>query len=145
MQVQSLRTNTLFDNLFPETSYLDSADIAFTNMFIDKIQERRAKFGDVPGRVRRLRSSRPAVAGTTDEDGNFTFSLDVPGIPAEAISCELVEDLLTVKGEHEGRSLDRSYRVNSDKVSAKYENGVLKLTLKATPKQKPLQIPVTVD
>ena len=83
------------------------------------------------------------VAGTTDDEGNFTFSLDVPGIPAEAISCELLEDLLTVKGAHEGRSLDRSYRVNAEEVSAQYANGVLKLTLKATPKQKPLQIPVT--
>lgn len=124
MQVHTL---SLFDDLFQRSSYLDS--------YV------------VPGsRIRRFepRHRQPAVAGTTDEDGNFTFSLDVPGIPPEAISCELVEDLLTVKGEHEGRSLDRIYRVNADKVSAKYENGVLKLTLKATPKQKPLQIPVTV-
>ena len=113
-----MHTLSLFDDLFPGTSYLDH------------------------GRIRRQR--QPAVAGSTDEEGNFTFSLDVPGIPAEAISCELLEDLLTVKGEHDGRSLDRSYRVTADNVSAKYENGVLKLTLKATPKQKPLQIPVIV-
>lgn len=118
MQVQTSNALSLLDDLFQRSSYLD------------------------PYAVPRQR--QPAVAGTTDEDGNFTFSLDVPGIPPEAISCELVEDLLTVKGEHEGRSLDRIYRVNADKVSAKYENGVLKLTLKATPKQKPLQIPVTV-
>ncbi len=84
------------------------------------------------------------VPGTTDDEGNFTFSLDVPGIPAEAISCELLEDLLTVKGTHDGRSLNRSYRVNADEVLAQYANGVLKLTLKPTPKQKALQIPVTV-
>lgn len=128
VQVQAPNALSLFGDLFQRSSYLDP--------YL------------VPGsrRIRRFepRQLQPAVPGTTDEDGNFTFSLDVPGIPPEAISCELVEDLLTVKGEHEGRSLDRIYRVNADKVSAKYENGVLKLTLKATPKQKPLQIPVTV-
>ena len=91
--------------------------------------------------------SRRRVLGKSDADGNLSFSLDVPGIPPEALSVEIHEGILAVEGQHEGRKVRKHYTVggrwSTEDVTAKYAYGVLTLTLGASPDRKPTKIPVT--
>ena len=90
------------------------------------------------------------------EDGdNFVLEADLPGFKKEDIHVDIADDRLTVSAERHSNyekqekkagylrcersygSYSRSFSldgIDSDKISAAYENGVLKLTL---PKQAP--------
>jgi len=82
----------------------------------------------------------------TDENGNLNFTVDVPGIPPDALKVEVHEGILSVYGEHEGRKIHKSFAVENrwttDSVEARYEYGTLRLTLAESPKAKPKMIPV---
>ncbi|MNJ96639.1 Spore protein SP21 [compost metagenome] len=80
---------------------------------------------------------------------NYLLSIDVPGIKKENIQIEFVDNTLTISGERTNtrsaedakvRRLERSYghfkrsfalprTVNSQKIEAHYENGVLELLI----------------
>ncbi len=100
-----------------------------------------------------------------EDDGQYVVTTELPGVKAEDIHIKLDGDYLVIEGEipehvteHEGqRSLIKERRyghfsrrlrlpqpVNSDKVNATYDNGVLKLTLPKTEAAQPRQIPVRV-
>jgi HSP20 family protein len=100
-----------------------------------------------------------------EDDGQYTVTTELPGVKAENIHVRLDGDQLVIEGEipeqtteHEGqRSLlkERRYgrfsrrirlpqQVDSDKVSATYDSGVLKLTLPKSEAVQPRQIPVRV-
>lgn len=92
---------------------------------------------------------------------NFYISAELPGIPKDNIKVNISDDgVLTISGEkkheekQEGKNfyrIERRYgmftrsftlpdNVKRDAISARYENGVLHLTL---PKQQPAQSSVT--
>lgn len=100
-----------------------------------------------------------------EEDTQYIVTTELPGVKAENINVKLDGDYLTIEGEipeqvveKEGRrSLIKERRygrfsrrvrlpqaVDSDKVSAAYENGVLTLTLPKSEAAQPKQIPVRV-
>lgn len=82
---------------------------------------------------------------------NFLLKMDLPGVPKEAIKIDLQDDRLTISGERseekksedkEGklhfsemyygsftRSMTFPASVESEKAEAKYDNGVLTLTI----------------
>ena len=87
-------------------------------------------------------------ADVIDSKENFRILLDLPGLTKEEINLSLVDGVLTVKGErkldtHEGEeikrrernagSFSRSFHVpkeaNSAEIGAKFESGVLHITL----------------
>ena len=101
-----------------------------------------------------------------ENDQAYTVTTEMPGVSAEHIQVKLDGDFLLIDGEipeqtveEEGtRTLMRERRygrfsrrirlplpVDSDKVEASYENGVLKLTLPKSEAVQPRQIPVRVQ
>ena len=90
----------------------------------------------------------PAV-DITENDDNFTLLADIPGVDPEDIEVSMDNGMLTVKGERKTeektekdnyRRVERQYGMfyrrftlpdtaNADKIEAKSENGVLKVTI----------------
>jgi len=87
-----------------------------------------------------------SMVGKTDDNGNLTFSVDVPGIPPDSIKVEVRDGILSIRGEHKERKIHKSFTVDdrwaTDAIEAKYEYGTLYLTLGESPKVKPKTIPV---
>jgi HSP20 family protein len=105
----------------------------------------------------------PAVDVYEDEH-NVTLKIEVPGIEEKDIDVRIENNTLTVHGERKFekeekeenfRRVERRYgsftrsftlpnTVDSDKVSANYDKGVLKITLAKKAEAKPKQIKVNV-
>ena len=98
----------------------------------------------------------------TDKGDYFLLQTDLPGFSKEEISLELQENLLTVRAQHkdeveEERYVRRERRFNSycrsfrlkdidtDKISAKFENGVLTLTLPKLEEVKPVTRQLVIE
>jgi len=81
----------------------------------------------------------------------------LPGVSRENISVETVDDTLTISASRKAKegeateavSLSRSVNipesVQSDKVTASYENGVLTVTLPKKEEAKPRKVSVSVS
>ncbi len=103
------------------------------------------------------RSFAPFKTDIKDEGDHFTLEADLPGFEKKDIGIDLDGDRMTIHAErhsdHEEKDkrgkyvrCERSYGsysrsfdvsgVNTDGVTAKYDNGVLKLTL---PKKQPTE------
>ncbi len=97
------------------------------------------------------------------EEGDTLYAeAEIPGVDPKEIEIEVVDNVLTLRGEkksehvEEGagfhyterryggfnRSIELPTSVDSDKVSAEYKNGVLKVTLPKHPELKPKRIAV---
>ena len=108
-------------------------------------------------------SFAPAVDVYEDEH-NVTLKIEVPGIDEKDIDVRIENNTLTVHGERkfEKEEKEENYRrverqygsftrsftlpntVDSEKVSANYDKGVLKITLAKKAEAKPKQIKVNV-
>ncbi|MGA9980228.1 MAG: Hsp20/alpha crystallin family protein [Candidatus Sulfotelmatobacter sp.] len=108
-------------------------------------------------------SFAPAVDVYEDEH-NFTLKIEVPGIDEKDIDVRLENNTLTVHGERkiEKEEKEENYRrverhygsftrtfnlpttVDSEKVSATYDKGVLKIALPKKAEAKPKQIKVNI-
>lgn len=95
-----------------------------------------------------------------DEEKQLTIEAEIPGLTKDQVSVEVVNNVLTIKGEKKEKKEDekkgeyvhrelkhssfaRSFSLNDnlevDKINAKFENGVLTVTLpKKTPTPAPL-------
>jgi HSP20 family protein len=86
--------------------------------------------------------------GSTDyelyeEDGEFVLTIDMPGFSRDEIDLAWDAGVLNVAAEHtdEKRNRRQTYHrrfrfpkdVDEDAITARYENGVLEVTLPATP------------
>jgi HSP20 family protein len=106
-------------------------------------------------------ASFPAInAWTTDDEEVITAEL--PGVSPEDLELNIVNDVLTISGERKApevdgeshfhrrerlggkfsRSIQLAFAVDSEKVSAGYENGVLTVTLPRAEADKPRKISV---
>lgn len=94
----------------------------------------------------------PPAADFIERDGTYEFSVDLPGLAVKDIQIRLTDGILTVRGEKsqerdeeqgDYRLRERSYGsmqrsialpagIDVDKVTATYENGVLKVALPKT-------------
>jgi HSP20 family protein len=91
-----------------------------------------------------------------DKDNTYVRA-ELPGVNREDVNVEMVEDYLTItaarkqkEGDNEqsfsfSRSITVPQAVQTDKVSAAYENGVLTVTLPKREEVKPRKISVTVS
>ncbi len=91
-----------------------------------------------------------------EDKGNTYVRAELPGVSRDDITVEMVDGFLTINASRkslEGRggesfSFSRSVsvpaNVQSDKVGAAYENGVLTVTLPKQEEARPKKIPVTV-
>ena len=100
-----------------------------------------------------------------EDEHNFTLKIEVPGIDEKDIDVRLENNTLTVHGERkfEKEEKEENYRrverqygsftrtftlpttVDSEKVEANYEKGVLKIKLAKKAEAKPKQIKVNVS
>ncbi|MFT3830713.1 MAG: Hsp20/alpha crystallin family protein [Opitutaceae bacterium] len=100
---------------------------------------------------------RFAVDLYEDKDNTYVRA-ELPGVDRKAISVEMVDDYLTISGSRQtfgadgkegdavefSRSIAIPDRVQADKVSAAYENGVLTVTLPKREEAKPRKVSVEV-
>ena len=101
-----------------------------------------------------------------EEDGNYILEADLPGFDKKDISIDLTDDFLTIKAERKEEteaedskknyiSRERSYGsysrrfevsgIDTDKIGAKYENGVLTLTMPRREPEKPTSRQLVID
>ncbi len=105
----------------------------------------------------------PAV-NIIDNEGNYEIEVAAPGIKKDEFKVNVEKGLLTISGEtkneHEekkknytrkefsSKSFSRSFtlpeNVNEEDVNAKYDNGVLKLTLKKNLKEVPKKKEISI-
>lgn len=98
-------------------------------------------------------NSRPAIDLFEDE-ANYFVQAELPGFDKKEIEVELERNRLTLKGARKvnakedssevtfQRSISIPETVEAEKVSAKYENGVLTVTIPKAEAVKPLRIEV---
>ena len=126
--------------------------------FFDRVLYGRAGFGR-----ERDYSWSPSV-DIDETDKNVTIDVELPGIDKKDVKVEVKDNTLTISGErssekkkeernccvserHYGkfeRTFSLTDSVQADKISAKYKNGVLTLTLPKTEKALPKEITVEV-
>lgn len=106
----------------------------------------------------------PAVDISEDKD-NFYLHVELPGMKKEDVKVKFEEGLLTITGEKKTEreekdvnyhrversygKFERSFRVPTqvmnDKIEAKFEDGVLQITLPKAEEVKPKEIEVKVS
>lgn len=88
----------------------------------------------------------PAVHATR-EGGALTLTVDLPGVPAEAIDVEVAGRELTLQVDHEGSSWSRTMRLGPeydlDAVRAEHVNGRLTVTVGPTPAAEVRKVAIT--
>ncbi|HEX8516660.1 MAG TPA: Hsp20/alpha crystallin family protein [Bacteroidia bacterium] len=109
--------------------------------------------------TREFSSAVPAVNVSEDKD-KFSVDLSAPGFNKEDFKIEADDKMLTISGEHKTEKEDKSktftrrefnygsFRrsfslpesVDDEKIDAKYENGILKITLHKREEAKPKPI-----
>lgn len=82
-----------------------------------------------------------------DKGDRLELSVDLPGVKKEDVKVSFEKKVLTIKAERGERKYNKSYRivaaeVQSDKVTAKLEDGVLTVTMPKPEGSKPTDIPV---
>ena len=94
----------------------------------------------------------------------YTLAADLPGLKREDFELEIIGDTLTIKGarkteapeDGKPRRSERSYgtferafrfaeKIDSGKIEAKFENGVLRVTLPKPEQAQPRKVEVTVN
>lgn len=137
--------------------------IKYDNFWNDPFAEFDNLFSSVLGNRRSLASlfddensvqARGFRLDSFAHDDAYEIVAELPGIPKEAIEVKLENAVLTINGEHtqgEGenkrtlrfsRSVTVGDDIAGDKVTAKFENGLLSVTLPKTEERKPRAITV---
>ena len=135
--------------------------------YMDRVFDTDRFFNDVwpwtPAEDRRGFGEDLKVNIVENED-NYTLTAEVPGMKEKDIDLEVKDGLITLKGhveesqekeenhyrmrEFNRRSFERSFRigegVDSDKISAKLENGVLTVALPKKEEAKPKTVKVEI-
>lgn len=92
------------------------------------------------------RHSGPAMRGSWVDD-EYVLTVDLPGVPADAVTVEVVGDQLHLAVEHDEVTFDRSLRLHNtldgDKVSARHVDG--RLTVRIGQIDKPAARRVEID
>jgi HSP20 family protein len=100
------------------------------------------------------------------EDANsVTISMEVPGVRSEDVRLSLENNILTIRGEKKQETTDeggkvhrfeRSYgmfertfslpsTVDPEKIEARYEDGILNITIPKAERARPREIPVSTS
>jgi len=147
---------------FELTPWRPFRELATLRDEMDKMWDRF--FGEWPNRELFRGAWAPSL-DISETKNNYVVKAEVPGMDAKDIDISLSGDVLTVKGEKKQEqeekdenyhrierrygSFSRSIRlpgeVQSDKIEAKYKNGILKLTLPKSEEAKKKEIKIKVE
>ena len=128
---------------------------AMNSLFEDSFVRPAAAFGGA--------SNVPVDIWQTE--GELFVRASVPGVRPEELHIAVLNGMLTLKGEHkpdavpEGahylrqeigygtweRSFELPFSVQADKAEARFEHGILTVTLPKADEAKPRQIPISVN
>lgn len=97
----------------------------------------------------RTRSPMPYVQAEWD-DGSLVLTVDLPGVPRDAVKVEVTERTLTVAVEHSSdrgdmrwsRSLQLGGSLDADRVAARYVDGRLTVTVPPAVKAEPRRVEI---
>lgn len=135
------------------------------NPFEDELSSWHRDIDDLFGRFfgrpeLRLTGGLPAME-TYRKDGNFVVRLDLPGVDPEGLDVHVEGDLLTIKAERKAEEKGPEYRetyygkiertvtlprgVNPEKITARYEHGVLELVMPLPVELAGKKIPIQIE
>ncbi len=122
----------------------------YSNLFREMEELERRFFGDSFGRTAASESYSGFRTDISDQGDSYLLEADLPGFDKESIHLDLNEDTLTISAERHSRHeeedkqgsylcCERSYGqyqrsfdvsgIDTDRIKAKYTDGVLSLTL----------------
>ena len=82
----------------------------------------------------KIEEEREPLTDVFDEDQEVVVMAEMPGIRAEAISVEIREDILVIKGVNKHRNYYKEVllpsKIRPETLSSNYKNGVLEVRLK---------------
>jgi HSP20 family protein len=104
-----------------------------------------------------------APTDVSEDANSLQITLEVPGVRPEDVKISLENNLLTVRGEKRQEAEERNERVHryersygtfersfalpntvdADKISANYENGILRISIPKSERARPREIPVS--
>lgn len=107
-------------------------------------------FNDVWGDVATSDNGTPTwfpAVDVVEENGEIRISAELPGVKPEDVKVSVEASVLSIEGQKPQRgTFTKSFTlpttVNAEAISAKYEHGVLTVTLPKAEQAKPRQIPV---
>jgi HSP20 family protein len=83
---------------------------------------------------------------TRRNDQGIGYEFDLPGVAEEDIEVTVENNVLTIKGERNGRSMLRSITlprtINSERLEARYQNGVLQILAPYAESAKPRKLEI---
>jgi HSP20 family protein len=130
---------------------------------MDRLQrEMNRLFDNYGGQRSRVAPGYPAVNAWTNPDG-AVVTAELPGVDPESIDINIVGETLTLSGQREPeqlpegaryhrqerghgrfvRTVQLPFQVEAERVGAKFEKGVLEITLPRAEADKPKKIKVT--
>lgn len=118
----------------------------------------------LPAAARLMEGTWSPAVDIAETDNEYVVAVEVPGMKKDDIKVTLQDNVLTIKGErkkeseiHKGSyhrmercfgAFERSFTlpstIRADKIQAKYEDGILRLTLPKAEEVKPKEIPINV-
>lgn len=138
------------------------ANRSLSSDLLDEMDQFFENWGRIsPAQVYDERRFDPAC-DVSETDEHYLMSVDLPGMKKENIKIEISDNVLTVSGERKRENSEKQKRVQrfekhygsfrrsfslplsieSDKVEARYEDGVLELYLPKTQAAKPRQVEI---
>jgi len=118
-------------------------------------------FGRFFGRPELRRAGGLPPMETYRKDGNYIVRVDLPGIDPKDLNVHVEGDLLTIKAERKAEEKGPDYRetvygkieravtlphgVKAEKITARYENGVLELVVPLPVELAGRKIPIQIE
>ena len=79
-------------------------------------------------------------------DGSYELDVDLPGFKKDEVTVDLQDGYLTINAGSMSRSFYVGDDVRSEDVSAKFEDGILKISVpKAAPKELPKHTTIAIE
>jgi HSP20 family protein len=119
--------------------------------------------GPFPEQGSAITSAWFAPTDVSEDANNLQITMEVPGVRPEDVRISLENNLLTVRGEKRQEAEERNERVHRyertygtfersfalpntvdvDKITAKYEDGILRISVAKSERARPREIPVS--